>query len=61
MQYNDLRYGSLGGKINTKEDYIFKFNLEVHDGILKMEDIQRGPENNRKDIEWFKRRIAGEL
>ncbi len=60
LQYNDLRFGSMSGKMDNKDDYIFKFNLVEKNGILEMERNQERPENKREDVEWFKRRIFGE-
>lgn len=61
FQYNDLRFGSMSGKMNKKEDYIFKFNLVDSNGILTMVKQQDRPENKREDIEWFKQRIFGKI
>jgi inner membrane protein len=59
FQYNDLRFGSMSGKMNNKEDYIFKFNLVDSNEILTMVKQQDRPENKPEDIKWFKNRIIG--
>jgi hypothetical protein len=59
LQYNDLRFGSMSGKMDKKEDFIFKFFLADVNGILQMEKERERPQNNREDIERFKKRIFG--
>lgn len=61
LQYNDLRFGSISGKMDNPEDYIFKFNLEIRDGKVNLSEEQSRPENKKEDIERFKKRIRGEL
>lgn len=56
--YNDLRFGSMGGKLDDPNEFIFKFKIEEKDGQLEMVDDER-PENDKEDVKWFKNRIAG--
>ncbi len=61
IQYNDLRFGSMSGTMEKKDDYIFKFYLADKKGTLEMEKERTRPQNSREDIEWFKKRITGVL
>jgi hypothetical protein len=61
VQYNDLRFGSMSGRLEKRDDFIFKFYLKDNNGILEMEENRTRPKNNREDIDWFKKRIAGVL
>lgn len=56
--YNDLRFGSMGGKLDDPNEFIFKFKIEVKGDQLQMLDEGR-PENDKDDVDWFKNRIAG--
>ncbi len=58
LQFNDLRFGSMSGRMDRAEDFIFHMSLEDLDGTLKFKKESR-PENKREDIEWFKDRIFG--
>ncbi len=57
--YYDLRYGATGNNLNSDDDIVFKFILKDSSGKLMMDKSQPQPENNRDQIDKFKRRIVG--
>lgn len=57
--YYDLRYGATGNNLNSDDDIVFKFMLRDTSGILMMDKSQPRPENDRDQIDKFKRRIVG--
>ena len=58
IQYNDLRFGTMSGRMERPEDFIFHMSLQDQNGKLIFKEESR-PANKREDIEWFKNRIFG--
>ncbi len=52
MQFNDLRYGTFGGKGFSEDDYIFRFIIEKqNDGHFEMHEAEGGPrDGNEKEM-----------
>ncbi len=44
LQFNDLRYGSLGDSFDKPEDFVFHFLLEEKDGVLEARESWDRPE-----------------
>ena len=60
LQYNDLRYGTISGKIESEEDYIFFFQLREEDGVLRAsQKDNKPPDINQEGLKKFYDRIKG--
>ena len=60
LQYNDLRYGTISGKIESEDDYIFFFQLREEDGVLRASQKDNDPPDiNQEGLKKFYDRIKG--
>ncbi len=59
LQLNDLRFGSIGEKAVSEDDFVFRFTLKEIDGILDAKQSEGRPKVNGDTFAKFFERVKG--
>ncbi len=59
LQFNDLRFGSIGLSFEDHDDYVFRFRLKEQDGHLSAHEIRERPKMEGNPFGKLWKRILG--